>query len=298
MEDKLVIVIGAVNIDICGRPKEKLNMRDSNPGEVTFTPGGVGRNIAHNLRLLGLGVKFIAAIGTDVYGESILQSCVELGMDMSLAKRVEGGRTSSYVYICDDNGDMTVGVSDTDIAESITPEYLAEHIAEINSADAVVFDGNLPAETVRWIGENVTAPLYADPVSARKAERLKPALGKLRAFKPNDVEAMSMTGEKSTEAAAKALVAAGTGRVFVSLGADGLIAAEKDKLLKLQCAETKLVNTNGAGDAAMAAIVWADISGLSLDDSANTALKAAALAIKSDETVNPDLSVQEIIATK
>lgn len=298
MEDKVVIVIGAVNIDICGRPKEKLNMRDSNPGEVTFTPGGVGRNIAHNLRLLGLGVKFIAAIGTDVYGESILQSCVELGMDMSLAKRVEGGRTSSYVYICDDNGDMAVGVSDTDIAESITPEYLAEHIAEINSADAVVFDGNLPAETVRWIGENVTAPLYADPVSARKAERLKPALGKLRAFKPNDVEAMSMTGEKSPKAAAKALAAAGTGRVFVSLGADGLIAAEKDKLLKLQCAETKLVNTNGAGDAAMAAIVWADISGLSLDDSANTALKAAALAIKSDETVNPDLSVQEIIATK
>lgn len=298
MEDKVVIVIGAVNIDICGRPKQKLNMRDSNPGEVTFTPGGVGRNIAHNLRLLGLGVKFIAAIGTDVYGESILQSCVELGMDMSLAKRVEGGRTSSYVYICDDNGDMAVGVSDTDIAESISPEYLAEHIAEINSADAVVFDGNLPPETVKWIGENITVPLYADPVSARKAERLKPALEKLCAFKPNDVEAMSMTGEKTPEAAAKALVTAGTHRVFVSLGADGLIATEKDKLLKLPCTDTELISANGAGDAAMAAIVWAGIRGLSLDDSANAALKAAAFAIKSTETVNPDLSVQEIIATE
>lgn len=298
MEDKSVIVIGAVNIDICGRPKQKLNMRDSNPGEVSFAPGGVGRNIAHNLRLLGVKVKFIAAIGTDVYGESILKSCVELGMDMSLAKRVEGGRTSSYVYICDDNGDMAVGVSDTDIAASITPEYLAEHIAEINSADAVVFDGNLPDETVKWIADNVTAPLYADPVSARKAERLKPALNKLCAFKPNDVEAMSMTGEKTPEDAARALVNAGVKRVFVSLGAEGLIAAEKDMLLKLPCAETELVSANGAGDAAMAAIVWAGVHACSLEDTANVALKAAAFAIKCNETVNPELSVQEIVATE
>ena len=297
MEDKSVIVIGAVNIDICGRPKQKLNMRDSNPGEVSFAPGGVGRNIAHNLRLLGVNVKFIAAIGTDVYGESILQSCVEKGMDMSLAKRVEGGRTSSYVYICDENGDMAVGVSDTDIAASITPEYLAEHIAEINRADAVVFDGNLPAETVKWIAENVTAPLYADPVSARKAERLKPALYKLCSFKPNDVEAMSMTGENTPEDAATALVNAGVERVFVSLGADGIIAAEKGRLLKLPCAETELISANGAGDAAMAAIVWSGVRGCSLEESTNAALKAAAFAIKSEETVNPELSVQEIVAT-
>ena len=47
-----VAVIGAVNIDICGRPFNPLIMRDSNPGTVTMSMGGVGRNIAHNLRLL------------------------------------------------------------------------------------------------------------------------------------------------------------------------------------------------------------------------------------------------------
>ena len=49
-----VTVIGAVNMDICGRPANALIMRDSNPGAVTLTPGGVGRNIAHDLCLLGL----------------------------------------------------------------------------------------------------------------------------------------------------------------------------------------------------------------------------------------------------
>ena len=47
-----VCVVGAVNLDICGRPEKKLIFRDSNPGAVTLTPGGVGRNIAHDLRLL------------------------------------------------------------------------------------------------------------------------------------------------------------------------------------------------------------------------------------------------------
>ena len=47
-----VCVVGAVNLDICGRPSRKLIFRDSNPGTVTLTPGGVGRNIAHDLRLL------------------------------------------------------------------------------------------------------------------------------------------------------------------------------------------------------------------------------------------------------
>lgn len=291
MEDKSVIVIGAVNVDICGRPKQKLNMRDSNPGEVTFAPGGVGRNIAHNLCLLGMNVKFIAAIGTDVYGESILKSCVEQGMDMSLARRVEGGRTSSYLYICDDKGDMAVAVCDTDIAASITPEYLAEHIDEINAADAVAIDGNLPAETVAWIGENVSAPLYADPVSATKSERLRPALSKLSAFKPNDVEAERLTGESDPRKAAEALINAGVKKVFVSMGEKGMIAAEKGRLIELPCEKAELVNANGAGDAAAAAIIWAGVRGLGLEESAKAAQIAAALTVSCEKTVNPALCV-------
>ena len=165
MGNKTVVVIGAVNMDICGRPDKEPNMRDSNPGTVSFTPGGVGRNIAHNLCLLGVGVKFIAAIGDDVYGSSIYESCEKLGMDMHMCRRMKGGRTSSYLYITDEKGDMLLGVNDTDISGSITPEYLGRHLRELNAADAVVIDANLTKETLSWIGENVTSDLYADPVS-------------------------------------------------------------------------------------------------------------------------------------
>ncbi len=295
MEHKTVIVIGAVNMDICGRPSHAPNMRDSNPGTVSLTPGGVGRNIAHNLRLLGLDVKFVAAIGNDVYGESIYRSCTETGIDMSMCRRIKGARTSTYLYVTDDKGEMVIAVSDMDIAGSITPSYLALLTEKLNAADAVVIDGNLSAETIKWIGENVTAPLYADPVSITKAERMKPVLSKLTAFKPNDAEAMSMTGESTSLFAAEELLKKGVRRVFVSLGPDGIVAAEDGEVVKLPCCKADIVNTTGCGDAVTAAIVWAGVNGLDLAESADAAMKAAALAMECSETVNPDLCAELIM---
>ena len=80
------VVAGGVNMDICGKPALALRMRDSNPGFVSLKPGGVGRNIAHNLCLLGMDVSLIAAIGGDVYGSSLMDGCRSLGMDMSMAR--------------------------------------------------------------------------------------------------------------------------------------------------------------------------------------------------------------------
>ena len=123
-----VCVVGAVNLDICGRPEKKLIFRDSNPGAVTLTPGGVGRNIAHDLRLLGVEVKFLTAFGGDSHAQLLRNDCVELGMDLSCALDVPGGRTSTYLYITDERGEMQLGLCDTDISAAITPDYLQRHL--------------------------------------------------------------------------------------------------------------------------------------------------------------------------
>lgn len=115
-----------------------------------------------------------------------------------------------------------------------------------------MIDANLTQETVSWIADNVTAPLYADPVSAAKADRLKPVLGKLTAFKPNEYEAKSMTGESTSLFAAEALLNAGVKKVFVSLGGDGIVAASDGEIIKLPCVTTEISNCTGCGDAATA----------------------------------------------
>ena len=70
-----VVVVGGVNVDIGGKSHSPLVSSDSNPGTVRVSLGGVGRNIAHNLSLMGTDVRLLTAYGDDVHGQRIAASC-------------------------------------------------------------------------------------------------------------------------------------------------------------------------------------------------------------------------------
>ena len=89
------VVVGGVNMDIGGRSSGPLVPRDSNPGRVRMSLGGVGRNIAHNLALLGAEVHLLTAFGDDVQAQRVAASCGELGIDISHALQVRGGATGT-----------------------------------------------------------------------------------------------------------------------------------------------------------------------------------------------------------
>ena len=283
------VVIGGANMDICGSPCGILIAEDSNPGVVSVKPGGVGRNIAHNLCLLGLEVSLVTALGGDMFSAGLLDSCRALGMDMSMTRCLPERRGSTYLYITDETGDMRLAVSDMDVTTCITPEWLSGHIARINRAEAVVIDANLSAGCIEYLAANCTAPMYADPVSTVKAMKLKCILPRLRAIKPNAIEAAALTGEQEPERAAGVLLKAGVEQVFISLGPEGILAAQGESLIRLPCENRPVVNTTGAGDAATAAIVWAGVHGLDLASAAAAALRAGAITAACPDTNSPDL---------
>lgn len=293
--NRYVVVIGAVNMDICGRPQKKLIFRDSNPGTVRLTPGGVGRNIAHDLRLLGEDVRFVTVFGDDPNGAALRDSCARLGMDLSCAQTIPGVFTSSYLYITDERGEMQLGLNDTDSSACITPEFLSEHLDVINEAAVVVAEGNLPAETLHWIGEHVTPPLFVDPVSVTKAERLRGMLHRIHTFKPNITEGANLTGEAEPEQIVSALLEQGVRRVFLSMGSMGILAGEGAARVMLPCLPTRLVNTTGGGDAVMAALVWAHLHDRNLHEAVVCALRAGKCAAEYDGTNNPALRAELLL---
>ena len=81
-----VTVVGGMNMDIGGWPSEELVAQDSNPGRVRMSPGGVGRNIAHNMSLMGLDVRLLTAFGDDVYAQKLAAVCGELGIEKDFYK--------------------------------------------------------------------------------------------------------------------------------------------------------------------------------------------------------------------
>ena len=126
MEARRVTVVGGANTDICGRPEQALIRRDSAPGRVSVRHGGVGRNIACDLARLGLRTRFVTALGDDGFGASVREGCLSCGVDMSLARTVPGARSSVYLYLSDEKGEMDAAVSDMEITDRLTPERLLQ----------------------------------------------------------------------------------------------------------------------------------------------------------------------------
>lgn len=294
-----IVVVGGANIDIAGKSFAPLVKRDSNPGTVSMSPGGVGRNIAQNLVQLGQPVKFITAIGQDAYGSQLRASCQEQGIDLSHAMVVPDGATSTYVYISGPDGDMELAISDMQIYEHLTPAFLARKATLIDHAALCVMDTNLTAEAVRYLAENCRCPLFVDPVSTTKAHKLEGLLGKLHTLKPNLLEAELLSGvpihdEASLEKAAQTLLEKGLKQVFISLGAKGVYCADATTHFRMPAAPAKVVNATGAGDSFMAAIAWAWRQGDSLVQAARAGTAAAAICIESPETISPALTEKKL----
>jgi len=292
-------VVGGVNVDIGGRSFAPLVASDSNPGQISISLGGVGRNIAHNMSLMGVDVRLLTAYGDDLNGERVAASCSALGIDISHALRVPGGNTSTYLYLTDPEGEMALAVSDMQICQRITPNYLAANLPLLQNAQLVVADCNIPGESLCFLAENLTVPLFIDPVSTIKAEKLRPILDKIHTLKPNRLEAEFLSGVKiksreDVEAAADKLLEMGVHRLFISLGGDGVYAAMGEERLWLPNLPGRMVNTTGCGDAFMAALVWAYLEGSDLRDTALAGLAAGSIAMESHETINPAMSADAL----
>ncbi len=298
--NKRALVIGGANMDVGGRSHEPLRERDSNPGVISTSLGGVGRNIAHNLCLLGVDTAMLTMLGDDVFGADIRRNAAKIGLDLRLSETIPNEHTSTYLYTLDADGDMVLAISDMDIVQRITPSFLAERIEAINAFDLVVVDGNLSVGSLEYLAEHCMAPMVCDPVSAIKAVKLKTVLGRLYAIKPNRIEAEVLSGipindEESLHQAAKAILAAGTKQVYISLGEDGAFAMDANgTMARVPCPQVTVANATGGGDAMTAALSACMMEGKSLRETAELAICAGALACTAQETIHPRMSWENI----
>lgn len=299
--EKYVVVIGGANIDIGGTPEKTLIPADSNPGSIMITYGGVGRNIAENLCRLGVNVKMITAVGGDVLGEEMISYCEKIGIDTSAVLRVPDESSSMYLYINSDKGDMEMAIDQMDIVKKITPAYIDTLKDMINGAECVVMDANIVTETFLHIRKICKVPIYVDPVSTVLASRIIPGIDGIDTLKPNRLEAEYMTGmtiqtEADYRAAANELLRMGVRRIFMSMGPEGMLVADKNNMYIVGSYPGDVVCTTGAGDSATAAIVWASTvvaDQHSLVTAAKAANAVAAMTISVQETNNTALSHEE-----
>lgn len=291
MTDAMITVIGGANIDIMATASHALVPNDSNPGHVAMSYGGVAHNIARDLHALGHPVRFATIFGGDIFGTLCREQCEAAGLDLSLSQQRDGTRGGLYLCVNDHSGELVVAVADTEAVTHITPEWLAERIDDINNSDAVVADTNIATAALLYLLDNCTAPLMVDTVSTAKAPRIIDALKssrdrRLHTLKLNRHEALAVTGADDIDDAVRALHAQGVQRVYVTLGSHGTLCSDGQATHSLPALPvTDIVNTNGAGDAFLAGVVHATLSGDAFIDTARAGLQAARVALLSPHAV-------------
>jgi len=296
-----VAVIGGANIDIHGKSNQPLRGKDSNPGSVHTSAGGVARNVAENLARLGVDCRLVSAVGDDQHGQMLLRLSRDAGIDVQHVQEIESLPTSTYLSVLDDTGDMQLAIADMGIIDHLNAERLKPMQAMLQQSALIIIDSNLCDDALAWLTDTFAdKPIFADTVSTSKAPRLKTFLSSIHTLKSSTIEAEALTGMDAQTPAqlreiATYLHGQGVKRVFITRGEQGVFYSAGEAQGSQQAAEKReMQNAGGAGDAFLAAIAYAWLENFDLNDSLQFALAAADITLSHAATSSPSLSLAAV----
>lgn len=294
------VVLGGANLDVGAVSYNTLARHDSNPGNVFTSFGGVGRNVAHNMALMGLPVKFITAFGDDIYAETMISELNKAGVDISSSLFAHGHRSSAYIYINDGKGDLELAVADMSLFNLIDSSFLTAKEKLINQSKALFIDTNLSDELFEQVINTTTVPIFSDPVSCTKAKKLIPFLDKLYALCPNVAEAEVISGVHITDSnsllkAGDVMINRGLKRLYITLGSDGVFCMDRNGHFTLPNITKNIKDSSGSGDAFAAALMMSFDRELNIYDSAIAGLSAASICCEVEGAINNELCEEEVL---
>jgi pseudouridine kinase len=300
--ERPVLVIGSSGVDVIGRALGETQDGTSNPGIVRVSYGGVARNVAENLARLGMTVRLITAIGNDPSGQNLISETSGAGVDMKHTLVVEDGTTSSYLAYVDEKGNLRIGLDDMRIVEQLDVEYIQSRNQLFDEAQAVFVDANLPPETLSVVfslAREAEVPIAADPTSVSLAPIFREYLDYLWVFTPNESEAEVLIPQAVPHAdpssaidAARFLVSQGVEIAIITMAEFGLGYATASGSGHVPALRTVILDPTGAGDALSAAVIFALLNDVPIDEAVKLGLSAAALTLRTQGTVVPDLSLE------
>ncbi len=237
--------------------------------------GGMAANAAAAIGRLGGQVELWSRVGEDDNGVKIRRLLASAGVDTRYVQSFEDNRSSTSVILVDGRGErMIIGSRDVNMPSS-TAWLPLERVAE---AGAVLAD-------LRWLEgarvvfdaarkSGIPTVLDAD-LGGREALHELLALTDYAVFSQQSLE--EFAAEEAIEDRLRRVATLGPSHAGVTLGADGYMWLEGDKVEHFPAFETDVVDTTGAGDAFHGAFALGVAEDRSMRDIVKRASATAAL---------------------
>jgi sugar/nucleoside kinase (ribokinase family) len=265
--------------------------------EIQLRAGGCALSTATALRALGVDVGLSAAIGEDAFGDFLLQTAEDRGIDRGGLRRLPYPTSASVVAV-DHAGERTFlhvpGCNDQ-LDRSHVEASLHDDLRWFHLAGLLVtgrLDGEPAAELLhaaRRSGARTSADVVWD---ARGGwERMQPCLEHLDLFSPNADEALALSGRSTVSEAATWLHDHGVRVVAITCGERGARVSDGDAAWYVAPFDVFARDGTGAGDAYAAGLIYGFLAGWSLPRTAAFAsvLGGLATTVVGAPTDFPDL---------
>lgn len=257
-----VICIGAALVDELFHATGELLLSTTTDATVTKTAGGVSRNIAHQLALLGVPVQLITAVGNDSDGDWLKRVCTSAGVSLD-ATITRNGLSGKYTGILNVDGSLYTAFLTNAANHLITPQHLEKHIDLLKTASYLLADANINVDTAEWLlsfSNETGIPFVIEPVSIPPARKYKDAnLSGLHLITPNEDELPVLCSEKAffTQQQVEELLSRGVQNIWLHNGKHGSALYNKEKSISLNAPSIEVVDCTGAGDGSLSGYILA-----------------------------------------
>ena len=279
-----VVVLGSLNMDLVVRTE-----RIPRPGETVHghdfrtVPGGKGANQAAAAARLGADVHMLGRVGSDAFGDELLQNMRRQGVGTDHVLRDPEAPSGNAMILVQSDGENSivvtpgangrVSVADVDDAKEM-----------LEKARFVVMQFEVPLPVVGYaigLAASLGAEVILNPAPAYPVE---PAfLQGVYCLVVNETEAetlsqVAVSGIETATEAGRRLQDLGIPVVIITLGALGALFLDRDETLHVPTRTVEVVDTTAAGDAFIGGLVASLNRSMPLPDAVRYATCAGTLA--------------------
>ena len=231
--------------------------------KVKITAGGSAANTLAGIACLGGNSLFIGKIGNDENGRIYEQKTKENGVETKLGKTDNILTGHAITFITPDsertfatNLGAALFFNKEDVDEQKLKECKILHIEGYQLEDSSLKEASIFAiRLAKANGAKISIDLSDSALVLRNLEEFKKIVGKYADIVfANEKEAEAFTGKKEEDALN--IISEMCETAIVKLGDKGSLIKSNGVVYKIPINEVKVVNTNGAGDAYAAGILY------------------------------------------
>ena len=291
-----ITVIGTVFTDIKGHPFEKFIPEGRNAGSIEFVHGGVARNIAEDLAVLGAEPAFVSLVEPGGAGDDILSHLNQCGVRTEYVERARSG-SGTWLAIFNEKGDVVSSISVRADLKPLAPVLEKNMEAIFADTDMILLEIDIDTEAVEKVFE--AAKRYQKKVCCAVAT-MSHALDKKEYLKHAglficniqeagmifEMDLLEKTPKEMCALMPDLLEKSGLNSLIVTMGKDGSVYASRNGECGICPAKNvTMVDSTGAGDSYCAGAVLALTKGCSLQEACTLGTECAAAVVSSPENV-------------